>query len=254
MAKQHNWVGESVTGTPGTGTITLGGATFGHIQFEDAYTTGDLVHYAIADGGNREIGIGTLTTGTPWTLARTTILETLVSGTYDDTSPTAITLTSAALVSVNAVVDMPGTIVGSEVTYNSTNSSPAGTISTSGIPVNTDGVEFMIVEYTPKYADSVLRIKVGFGSVNTTDAVIGGLAVFRDSTVNAIASISLGYVNTSGGSGTRSSFTEIEENAVSTSLTTFKVRVGSDTGAAISINSHYGASINTFIKVEEIRQ
>jgi hypothetical protein len=98
-----NWV-EEYTTTTGTGTINLGGATAASIAFSDYFSTGDLVHYSIEDGSNREIGIGTLTTGTPWTLARTIVLETLVSGSYTDfdSSPTAITLSGNAVVGVTA--------------------------------------------------------------------------------------------------------------------------------------------------------
>jgi hypothetical protein len=96
-----NWVQET-TATTGTGTINLGGAVAGFIKFEDTFSTGDTVYYSIKDGTNREVGIGTLTAGTPWTLARTTVLENLVSGTFNNTSPTAITLSGSAVVGVAA--------------------------------------------------------------------------------------------------------------------------------------------------------
>ena len=96
-----NWVKENTT-TTGTGTITLGGAVTGFIAFADALADGDVVFYSVKDGNNRENGIGTFTaSGT--TLARTKVLETLVSGVYDNTSPAAITLSGSAEVSISGM-------------------------------------------------------------------------------------------------------------------------------------------------------
>lgn len=95
-----NWV-KQATATTGTGTITLGAAETGYVAFGDQFADGDVVYYTIEDGNNRESGIGTYTaTGT--TLSRDTVLETLVSGTFDNTSPTAITLSGSAIVSCSA--------------------------------------------------------------------------------------------------------------------------------------------------------
>lgn len=96
-----NWVKET-TATTGAGAISLGGATAGHIAFSSAFVTGERVIYAIEDGNNREIGIGTLTSGSPWTLARTNVFETLVAGVYSNTAPPPITLSGAATVGVAA--------------------------------------------------------------------------------------------------------------------------------------------------------
>lgn len=96
-----NWVKETTT-TTGTGTMTLAGAATGFIAFTDAFNDGDKVFYSIESGNNREIGVGTFTaSGT--TLSRDTILETLVSGTYDNTSPTAITLAGTSTVACTAM-------------------------------------------------------------------------------------------------------------------------------------------------------
>lgn len=90
------------TATTGTGTITLGSAVSGHTTIGDHFADGELVYYSIENGSNRENGIGTFTvSGT--TLARTTVLETLVSGTYDRTSPSAINLASTSTVSISAI-------------------------------------------------------------------------------------------------------------------------------------------------------
>lgn len=96
-----DWIRES-TSTTGAGTITLGGATDSSFMAisDSSIADGDLVPYSIIDGNDRENGIGTYTaSGT--TLARTTVLSTWVSGVYDDTAPTAISLTGNAIVFVD---------------------------------------------------------------------------------------------------------------------------------------------------------
>lgn len=254
MALMNNWVRESVSGVPGTGTITLGGNEIGFIKFEDAFVTTDVVHYAIEDGNNREMGIGTLTTGSPWTLARTTVLETLVSGTYDNTSPTAITLTSAAIVGIAGMTDMPGTIVGSAITEDNTWQNTALNIPVDAtIPQNTEGFELMTVTYTPKYANSLLRVTAKT-FMRGTVGEYSVMALFKDSTADALK-IAYTY-----NAGTDQGGYDIyhEETISATTAVTFKIRVGMDTGTTYingssTINT-YGASVVSFIKVEEIRQ
>lgn len=79
MPKIADRVKETTT-TTGTGTYSLGGAATGFRAFSAAFATGDAVYYCVENGTDWEVGIGTLTTGTPWTLARTTILASSNSG------------------------------------------------------------------------------------------------------------------------------------------------------------------------------
>ena len=58
----------------------MGGAVTGYRAFSSVFTTGDTTHYVLSDGTNWEVGLGTLTTGTPWTMARTTILSSSNAG------------------------------------------------------------------------------------------------------------------------------------------------------------------------------
>ena len=258
MAEMANWIAESVSGTPGTGTVDLGGAIDAkHIAFNDIFVTGTLVHYSIEDGNNREIGIGTLTTGTPWTLARTTVLETLDSGAYDNTSPAAISLTASAIVSINSLADMPGAIVGSAITIDASYQSTDLVIPYDNtIPQNTEGYDFMTVSYTPKYADSLLLVSVKIAALRMASSDFFTCAIFRDSIADAIASTLC--FGAGGGAYMIPVSIHHEELSSSVSATTFKVRVGLDAGT-VYLNGDAtaaldGGVLNTYIKVEEIRQ
>jgi hypothetical protein len=74
------------TNTAGVGTISLGGAVgTGFRTFRDEFASGSKVFYVIANAdsaanGDYEIGIGTLTHGTPDTLTRDTVLDSSNSG------------------------------------------------------------------------------------------------------------------------------------------------------------------------------
>lgn len=87
-----NGVYETTT-TSGVGTVTLSAVT-GRPRFADVAVTNTLVPYAIKDGNNWEWGLGKVSASN--TLARTVITATYVSGVYDNTSPTAITLSGSA--------------------------------------------------------------------------------------------------------------------------------------------------------------
>lgn len=98
---------KEATATTGNGlTLTLTAET-GFGRFSDVASVSDVVYYAIQNGANRELGIGTVQTGN--TLDRTTPLVTLVGSTYDNTTPTRITLAGSSVVvlaaSAKAVLD-----------------------------------------------------------------------------------------------------------------------------------------------------
>ncbi|MFA6064055.1 MAG: hypothetical protein WC736_15810 [Gallionella sp.] len=68
------------TTTVGTGTVVLAGAVTGFRAFSAAFASGTDVYYCIAAGAEWEVGYGAVTTGTPWTLARTSVLASSNAG------------------------------------------------------------------------------------------------------------------------------------------------------------------------------
>lgn len=79
-----NRVKETST-TTGTGTLSLAGAVTGFQTFVDGIGTTNTTYYSITDeSGNFEVGLGTVTDGTPDTLSRDTVLESSNSGSKVD--------------------------------------------------------------------------------------------------------------------------------------------------------------------------
>lgn len=113
---------KEATATTGTGTLTLTALT-GWARFADAYTVGQVVPYAIENGTNKEVGLGTV--GASNTLARTTVLATLVGGVYDDTSPTAITLAGESTIFSGPLAEL---FDASEITFT-----PTGSLSSTDV-------------------------------------------------------------------------------------------------------------------------
>lgn len=74
-------VKESTT-TTGTGTVNLGGAAAGFQTFVSGIGTANQCYYAIVQQvpGDWEVGIGTVTSGSPDTLSRTTVYASSNSG------------------------------------------------------------------------------------------------------------------------------------------------------------------------------
>ena len=95
MARVANRVQVAVSGTPGTGAVTLGSAVSGAQTFASAgITDGEPVEYLITDGAAWELGVGVYASTGP-TLTRVSIRESTSAG-------AAISATSAALVSIVA--------------------------------------------------------------------------------------------------------------------------------------------------------
>jgi hypothetical protein len=74
MASYADRVKET-TSTTGTGSYSLDGAVSGFRTFINGVSTGATVYYCASDGVNWEVGTGVVTSGTPDTLTRATILS-----------------------------------------------------------------------------------------------------------------------------------------------------------------------------------
>ena len=110
IIRQADFIREA-SSTSGTGSITLVGIT-GWARFSQAFPVGTIVPYTIEAGTNRETGIGTIIAGN--ILERTKVTSTLANGVFNDTNPTAISLSGTVYVSCGptaASVTIPEAIV-----------------------------------------------------------------------------------------------------------------------------------------------
>lgn len=107
------------------------------------------------------------------------------------------------------------------------------------IPQNTEGTEFFTCAITPTNASNRLLIQV---SVDCASSVIAWMiaALFQDTTANALAA---GAMSTSSNNAISTISFTYEMAAGTTSSTTFKVRVGPDRAATITINGASGSRV-----------
>jgi len=71
---------KETTTTTGTGTLNLEGAVSGFRTFVSAFGSGALVYYVLIQGTAWEVGLGTITSGAPDTLARTKVYDSSAGG------------------------------------------------------------------------------------------------------------------------------------------------------------------------------
>lgn len=122
------------------------------------------------------------------------------------------------------------------------------------IPQITEGTQFMSLAFTPKKANSLLKIET---VVNAGSSVGNNLisCLFRDATSNAIA-VQQVYA---GISAEVSIAYTCFVNAVSATPTTFTVRIGGNQAGTITFNGRYGTrqlggSLASSITITEIAQ
>lgn len=72
---------QETSSTTGTGTLTLSGAASGYQSFSSAIGNGNTTYYAISNGTDWEVGVGTVGSGT---LSRDTVLESSNAGSLVD--------------------------------------------------------------------------------------------------------------------------------------------------------------------------
>lgn len=207
----------TVSGTPGTGPITLASAYYKHQTFAAAgVTNGVQVAYSIEDGANWETGLGTYSSAGP-TLTRTTIR-------YSSNANTAINVSSSAVVySTFTAEDIPGggtlavsaggsgatsltgvlkgngvsavttAVQGTDYSLITTGTSVASTSGTSidftGIPAGVKRITVMLNGVSTN-GSSLLLAQIGSGSVSTSGYL--GNSGGASSTGNSVGAITAG--------------------------------------------------------------
>lgn len=101
------------------------------------------------------------------------------------------------------------------------------------IPQNTEGDQYQTLTITPKSSTSILIIWVVWNGANTTGSETMTLALFQDSTANALAAVAQNQATASG----ITNFSLVYKmTSGTTSATTFKVRVGTNGGSTVTFN------------------
>ena len=119
------------------------------------------------------------------------------------------------------------------------------------IPQNTEGLEIMSISFTPLSATSKLDIEIGSGSFGACN-LIATLALFVDSTVDAIASHSWNEFSTIYIG--RGEF-RAEIDSTNTTTRTYKVRLGTSTGTLSNYRSTTtlgGMYVPSWMKISEV--
>ena len=123
------------------------------------------------------------------------------------------------------------------------------------VPQNTEGNEFMTLAITPTATNSKLKIEVVCVLSTHSDNHKGIVALFQDTTANALAAV---MNHDMGGQGRvkTMSFNHFM-TAGTTSATTFKVRAGSDTAGTVGFNGYggsryFGGVMSSSITITEI--
>lgn len=121
------------------------------------------------------------------------------------------------------------------------------------IPQNTEGDQYMSIDFVPTNVNDKLKITVVFNSANSASTQ-QTVALFQDSTANALAAV--GDRGDSVDKGYTKTLIHYMK-AGTTSLTTFKVRAGDSTGGTMTFNGVsggriYGGVMASSIRVEEI--
>lgn len=120
------------------------------------------------------------------------------------------------------------------------------------IPQNTEGDEYMTLAITPKSATNILVIQAITHTANTA-AVAHIVALFQDSTANALAAIEQYQGQTSGSVNMKLTHRMV---AGTTSATTFKIRIGGSGAGTTSFNGvsgtrRFGAITKSSIVITE---
>ena len=188
---------------------------------------------------------------------------------FPNAANTFTTTMNIPVPTANTVVTMPttGTVVSStepmsgmviQVANFTTGALATGTIVVpfdDTIPQNTEGVQFLSLSFTPKKANSLLRIDI-VANVAHSAITYFVASLFRDAGPNSIgtASIRAGVAD----NGVLFSY-QVYANSSATTITTFNVRIGGAAVGTITLNGvagarYLGGSLASSITITEIAQ
>ena len=223
------------TTTTGTGTVNLEGAVTGFQLFSAAFSTGTVVYYCISDGTNWEIGYGAVTTGSPWTLARSTVLQ----------SSNADALVNFGAGIKDVFCTMPAQALDTHAATSKTTP-----VDADEIPLSDSAADFGLKKLTWANADATL--KTYFDSVTTTltnktltSPVISGGTINNASvgattpSTGAFTSLSASSPSTVSANSTSAALTVTQtgtgnafvvEDSASTDSTPFAINTNGDVG------------------------
>jgi len=124
------------------------------------------------------------------------------------------------------------------------------------IPQKNEGDEILTLAITPTTDSTILLVEASLsGNMEDTNIKCTG-ALFRDDTNDAIAAVQIGRTITNASDQAISTYIRAWVTSGSTSLTTFKLRCGSDNTAGLSINGDdasrlYGGVSSTTLTITE---
>lgn len=223
MALLADFVCETAN-SPGTATtISLVGAAGGSYNtFASRYTSGVSVYYTISDESSaRETGIGTFTTGSPNTLARTTVLANTLGTTARLNFLGSVLVYNSVPASKSLFLDVAGNIVGLTTLGISGTLTAGSVISTGVIGLNNN------IPLQSKDSGGTYRNILYLGSTNFTNIVSGngstGVQFLNFAQSTTLFSVSNAGVTTIAGA------TTIQSGGLSVSSGGFNVTSGIST-------------------------
>jgi hypothetical protein len=152
------------------------------------------------------------------------------AGTWD-ASPTRIQLYGPGR-------PLPGQLLNTKAVLDGAVASGSTTVPLDDtIPQNTEGDQYMALAFTPSHKANVLKVESDFnGSINAVSAAV--MSLFQDSTANALATC---YAVIAGPGYRQHLSLNYLMRAGTTASTTFKIRVGGNTGT-VTFNGNAGAT------------
>lgn len=239
-----NFVEETVN-APGTSTsINLGGAATGRIGFVTAFGGGASCFYYMTDGTLFETGYGVVTSGSPNTFSRDTVLDNS-SGTTARLNFTGATRIYGALPAERHLYLAPtkagpiaitGPLIDSRVyVYDSVQNLGDQIPLDSTVPTSTEGAQIISTAWTPRSATS--RIRLTFSGTGATSVVANWTAAIF---AGGAAAIAADWCTTSANNAAGKVHLVHEYVPGVTTAITYSVRVGMDRAGNLTFNGYPG--------------